>query len=289
MSEPARKKLTIRDLQSMKGCSEPIAVATAYDYVTTKLVEAAGIEVILVSDWGIATTLLGYPTALQVKWDEVLFYLQGVCRIAQRAVVVGSLPFGSYQLSNLDAVRNAAQFMKAGADVVKVEGAGPAIDRVRAISEAGIICVGHLGATPHYVKRRGGLYPLGKSAEEAAQLAEDAQALEEAGAWALILEGVPGRVAEVICQKTSLIVIGAGGTPGCDGQMLTTHSILGMPEAVPPLFTRRYADFEGRMLDAVNAWCAEVRDMEFPTEKQTFGIKDEQFGRFVDMIDCVRR
>jgi len=269
----------------MKERGEPIAVATAYDYVTTKLIEAAEIEVILVSDWGIATTLLGYPTALPLKWDEVLFYLQGVCRIAQSAVVVGSLPFGSYQLSNLEAVHNAAQFMKAGADAVKVEGAGTTIDRVHAISEAGIICIGHLGATPHYVKQRGGLHPVGQTAEEAVQLIREGQALAEAGAWALILEGVPDRVAEVICRKTNLIVIGAGGTSGGDGQMLTTHSILGMPEAVPPLFSRQYADFEGRMGEALNAWCAEVRNLQFPTEKQTFGIKDEQFERFLDMID----
>jgi len=286
MSQPAqKKKLTIADLRGMKERGEPIAVTTAHDYVTTKLVDEAEIDAVLVSDWSVATSVLGYATALQAKWDEVLFYLQGVCRIVEHAVVIGSLPFGSYHVSDAEAVRNAARLMKAGADTVKVEGAGPIIDRAHAISQAGILCVGHLGATPHSVKRRSGLCPFGQKAEEAAQLVKDAQALAQAGAWAIMLEGVPDRVAEIVCRKTNAIIIGAGGTSDCDGQMLTIYSILGMPEAVSPLFSRQYADFEGSMLAALNAWCAEVRNLEFPTEKQTFDIKDEQFERFLEVIN----
>ena len=278
------KKLTIRDLQNMKVRGEPIAVATAYDYVTTKLVEAAEIEVVLVSDWGIATTLLGYPSALQVKWDEVLFYLKAVTRLVEHAFIVGAMPFGSHNVSNVEAVRNAALLMKAGADAVKLEGAGQMVERVRAISQTGIICVAHLGATPQLVKQLGALPQVGQTAEDAAQLLKDAELLEDAGAFALILDGVPDRVAEVIARKTKLITIGAEGTAGCDGQMLTTHSILGMPEAVPSLFSSHYANFYDRMLAAVNAWAAEVRSLQFPTKKQTFTIPDEEFQRFLDML-----
>jgi len=280
-----KKKLTIRDFQSMKERGEPIAVATAYDYVTTRLIETAEIDIVLVSDWGIATTLLGYQTALQVKWDEVLFYLKAVARLVKHAFVLGAMPFGSYNVSDVESVRNAALFMKAGADAVKVEGAGPIINRIHAMSEAGIICVAHLGATPHFIKQMGGLHIAGQTAEEAAQLVKDAQLVEEAGAWALILEDVPDRVAEVIAQKTNLIIIGAGGTSGCDGQMLTIHNILGMPEAVSLIFSRHYANFYDRMIEALNAWCAEVRNLQFPTKKQTFSIPDDQFERFLDMID----
>jgi 3-methyl-2-oxobutanoate hydroxymethyltransferase len=285
MSEAtSRKKLTIRDLRSRKAHGEPIAVATAFDYVTTKLVEEGEIDVVLVSDWAVATTLLGYPSALHVKWDEVLFYLKAVARLVQYAFVVGAMPFGSYNVSDVEAVRNASLFMKAGADAVKLEGAGQTVDRIRAISRTGTICVAHLGATAHQEKQLSGLHPVGQTAAEAAQLVEDAQLLVEAGAFALILEGMPERVAEVIREKTEVITFGAGGTPGCDGQMLTTHSILGMPEAVLPLFSRHYADFYDRMLTGVNAWAAEVRGVQFPTAKQTFTIADAEFERFLDMI-----
>jgi 3-methyl-2-oxobutanoate hydroxymethyltransferase len=285
MSEATgRKKLTIRDIAAMKKRGEPIAMATAYDYVTTKLVEDAGIEMILVSDWGVATTLLGYRDAAQVKWEEVLFYLRGVCRNAKSALVVGSMPFGSYQQSTTDAVRGAVQFMKAGADALKLEGAGPTIECVRAISEAGVVCIGDLGATPHHTKVRGRSGAYGDNAEEAVQLLHDAQALEQAGAWGLILEGVPDRIAKAVCSETELIVLGTAGTPGCDGQMLTTHSILGMPQDPTPPFSPSYVDLQSRMIDALNAWCAEVQDLAFPSSKQTFSIKDEQYERFLSLL-----
>ena len=285
MSEAVpRGKLTIRDLQRMRERSEPIAVATAYDYVTTKLIEAAGIEVALVSDWGIATTLLGYRMSSQVTWDEALFYLTGVCRIAESAWIVGSLPFGSYQVSDGQAVRNAAKIMKAGADAVMLEGLACSVDRVRSISRSGIICVVYLGATPHYRRIMGGRSSLGQTAEEAAQLVREAQELEEAGASVLILEGIPHRVAVTIGQRTDLVTVGSGGTRGCDGQLLTTHSVLGMPEAMSPMLLRTYADFESRMLTALDEWCSEVRSSDFPTSKQTFSIKDDEFERFMGMI-----
>ncbi len=282
MAEEVLQKLSIPNLQRMKAAGKPIAMTTAHDYVTTRLADAAGIDMLLVSDWSIATTLLGYSTALQAHWHEVLFYLQAVCRLARRALVVGSLPFGSYQRSVEDAVKHAGLMLKAGADAVKLEGGGSAIDQVRTLCAAGIPCMGHLGATPQSVKRRGGLRPFGQTADEATQLLADALALDSAGAWAVMLEGVPDSVAGLIGQRTSLILIGAGGTAGCDGQMLTMHSILGLPELVAPLCSRHYADLSSRMLTALNTWCAEVRDLRFPTAKQTFGIKDEEFAHFVE-------
>ncbi len=281
MAEAIVQKLNIPELLRMKAAGEALSMATAHDYVTTRLIDAAGIDMVLVSDWSIATTLLGYSTALQVKWHEVMFYLQAVCRLVQHAVVIGAMPFGSYQGAVEATVQHAGLMMKAGVDAVKLEGGGPTIERVRALYAAGIPCVGHLGATPQSVKMRGGLRPYGQTCDEAAQLLSDVQALEAAGAWAVILEGVPNRVAARIGERTRLILIGAGGTAPCDGQMLTTHDILGLPEPVAPLSSRHYADFTARMLTAVNAWCAEVRDLQFPTDKQTFGIKDGEFAQFL--------
>jgi 3-methyl-2-oxobutanoate hydroxymethyltransferase len=279
------KKLTIRDLVRMKHTGERIAAATAYDYVTTKLVEAAGVEMVVVSDRGIATTLLGYRLPAQVKWAEVLFYLQGVSRIAQRAVVVGVLPFGSFQVSNEEAVRNATRMMKLGADAVMLADVGCSVERACAIAQSGVVSLVQLGA----LSLQNG--PAHRSptrdwvAQDAAYLVDRARALEEAGVWGLVLDGIPERAARVINERTSVVTIGTGGMTGCDGDLLTTHGILGLPEAAGPQSPRAYADYGKRMVEAIDAWCSEVRSLSFPTDKQTFGIKDEEFGRFLNMVD----
>jgi len=278
------EKLTLRDLKTMQRAGEPITAATAYDYASIHLVEEAEIDILVPSDWGIATTLFGQRTALQATLDHVVFYLKALGRLAQRGFVLAPMPFGSYEVSNEEAVANAALLMKAGADSVKLEGGGLVAERVRALSEMGIPCAGHLGYTPQQIRRLGGERAVGDVAGEAAALLRDAQALEEAGAWGVVLQHVPERVARIITDRTALITIGAGGTRGCDGHMVLTHDLVGWPQCERPLFSVQYAEFFERAVAALNRHCAEVQALEFPTEEHTFHIPEDEFEKFLDEI-----
>ena len=277
-------KVSLKELRAKKTAGESITAVTAYNYIDVQMAEEAAIDILVPCDWGMATTLLGYPTALQVTMDHVLFYLHALARLAKNGLILAPMPFGSYQTSNEDTALNASRLMKGGAESIKLEGGGSSIERVRTLSEIGIPCVGHLGFTPQQTHRLGGERVVGDSAEEARQLLQDASALEEAGAWGVILQNVPERVAHVVMDRTDLITIGSGGTRGCDGHMVLLHDLLGWPQHIRPLFSVQYGDFFNRAVDALDRHCGEVQALQFPTRDHTFGIPEEEFDEFMKRI-----
>lgn len=277
-------KLTLRNLRAMKADGKPVTAATAFDFASIRLVEEAEIDIIIPCDWSLSTTLLGNRTALQITLEHVLLYVRGLARLAERGFVLAPMPFGTYQVSNEDAARNATQLMKAEADAVKLEGGGPTIERVRALAEMGIPCCGHLGYTPQCESWLGGERVVGDTSHKAASIYRDAKALQEAGAWGLILQNVPEEVARTITERTSLITLGAGGTRGCNGQFVLTHDLVGWPMHMEPLFSVRRADFAGRAVAALNRHYDEVQASEFPGAEHTFKIPDDEFAAFLKEI-----
>ena len=277
-------EVSLRELRAKRTAGEAITAATAYDYIGVRMAEEAGVDILVPGDWGMATTLLGYPTALQATMEHLLFYLHALARLAKHGFILAPMPFGSYQTSNEDAARNASRLMKGGADSVKLEGGGSSIERVRTLTEIGIPCAGHLGFTPQQTHRLGGERVVGDSAEEARQLLGDASALEDACAWGVILQNVPKRVARVVTDRTDLITIGAGATKGCDGHLVLLHDLLGWPQRIRPLSSVQYGDFFNRAVDALHRHCAEVQALQFPTRDHTFGIPEAEFDEFMRRI-----
>ena len=278
---PAPGKLALPELVEMKRRGEKIVMVTAYDASSGKLADAAGVDLILVGD-SAAMVVLGHESStVPVTMDEMLFMTRAVTRGARRPLVVGDLPFGSYQVSDEDAVRSAIRFVKeAGADVVKLEGAGPSLARVQAIVGAGIGVMGHLGLTPQSATVLGGFKTQGRTAEKAQQLLEDARALEAAGCFALVLEAVPAPVAERITAALSIPTIGIGAGSGCDGQVLVWHDLLGLHDGPTPRFVKQYADLKGEIRQALEAYAGEVRSGAFPAEQHTYAMPAEELPRF---------
>ncbi|MBA3412595.1 MAG: 3-methyl-2-oxobutanoate hydroxymethyltransferase [Actinobacteria bacterium] len=278
---PAPGKLALPELAEMKRRGEKIVMVTAYDASSGKLADAAGVDLILVGD-SAAMVVLGHESStVPVTMDEMLFMTRAVTRGARRPLVVGDLPFGSYQVSDEDAVRNAIRFVKeAGADVVKLEGAGPSLARVQAIVGAGIGVMGHLGLTPQSATVLGGFKTQGRTAEKAQQLLEDARALEAAGCFALVLEAVPAPVAERITAALSIPTIGIGAGSGCDGQVLVWHDLLGLHDGPTPRFVKQYADLKEEIRQALEAYAGEVRSGAFPAEQHTYAMPAEELPRF---------
>jgi len=278
---PAPGKLALPELVEMKRRGEKIVMVTAYDASSGKLADAAGVDLILVGD-SAAMVVLGHESStVPVTMDEMLFMTRAVTRGARRPLVVGDLPFGSYQVSDEDAVRNAIRFVKeAGADVVKLEGAGPSLARVQAIVGAGIGVMGHLGLTPQSATVLGGFKTQGRTAEKAQQLLDDARALEAAGCFALVLEAVPAPVAERITAALSIPTIGIGAGSGCDGQVLVWHDLLGLHDGPTPRFVKQYADLKEEIRHALEAYAGEVRSGAFPAEQHTYAMPAEELPRF---------
>ena len=274
-------KLSLTDLAESKRAGERIAMVTAYDHPSAVLAEEAGVDLVLVGD-SAADNVLGYDATVPVTVDELLVLVRAVARGAERAIVVGDLPFGSFQLSNEDAVRNAVRFVKeGGADVVKLEGAGAALERAQAIMGAGIPVMGHIGLTPQSATMLGGYRAQGRTAEKARRLLADARALEAAGCFALVLEAVPAPVAARITEAVSIPTIGIGAGPACDGQVLVWHDLLGLSARPPARFVRRYAALRGEIRDALERFAADVRAGTFPAEEHTYAIPAEELEAFL--------
>jgi 3-methyl-2-oxobutanoate hydroxymethyltransferase len=219
-----------------------------------------------------------------VSLDEMVFMCQWVTRSARRPIVVGDLPFGSYEASDEDAVRTAVRFVKeGGADIVKLEGAGPMVSRSRAIVEAGIAVMGHVGLTPQSATMLGGFKTQGRTAEAAQRIVEGAKELEDAGCCSLVLEAVPAPVATRITQEVSIPTIGIGAGAGCDGQVLVYHDLLGLSEGHLPRFVKRYANLSGEIRDALTAYAAEVRSGAFPEEQHTYAMPEEEQAAFEEV------
>ena len=269
-------KVTMPALAGMKREGKPITALTAYDYATSRLVDEAGIDLILVGD-SLAMVVLGHENTLAVTVDEMLHHTRAVRRAVRRALVVADMPFGSYHGTVAEGVANAVRFVKeAGAEAVKIEGAR--VELVRALTEAEIPVVGHLGLTPQSVHRMGGYKVQAKTVETVRQLRSDALALEEAGAGALVLEGVPREVAAAITAELAIPVIGIGAGPGCDGQILVFHDILNMTFAPQAKFVRRYADVAAVIHEALEHYREDVERRAYPSDAESYHLPQSAAG-----------
>jgi len=278
-----RKKLTIPDLQAMVERREKITFLTAYDYPTALLEDRAGMDMILVGDSG-AMCLLGHKSTLPATMDFMVTITAAVCRAATRAFVVGDMPYMSYQPSDEVAIRNAGRFIaEGGADAVKLEGGARMADRIRAIVKAGIPVMGHIGLTPQAASMIGGLKAQGRSARAAQALLDDAQALEEAGVFAILLEAIPAKVAELIVERSKVIVLSIGSGPACHGQLLIVHDILSLFEAFTPKFVKKYADVASVMLQAFQNYIKDVKAGKFPAPEHTYAIPKEEWEALAEM------
>lgn len=273
-----RKKLTVMDIQNMKS-ERKITMLTAYDYPTAILEDRAGIDIILVGD-SVGMTVLGYENTLPVTMDEMIHHTKAVSRGTKYAFIIGDMPFMSFNTSERDAILNAGRFVKeGGADGVKLEGGASVKDIVRAIVNAGIPVMGHIGLTPQTVSMLGGFKVQGRNAQTAQKLIDDARLLEDAGAFSVLLEAIPYLVAKKITESLKIPTIGIGAGPYCDGQVLVVHDILGLFDRFTPKFAKRYVNLGELMLKAFEEYREEVISGRFPTEEHSFHIDMEEFSR----------
>ncbi|MBA3718129.1 MAG: 3-methyl-2-oxobutanoate hydroxymethyltransferase [Actinobacteria bacterium] len=281
MSSVPPSKLALPELAAMKRRGDKIVMVTAYDAPGARFAEDAGVDAILVGDTA-AMVVLGYEgTTVPVTMDEMLFLTRTVARSARRPLVIGDMPFGSYQVSDEEAVRNAIRFFKeARADAVKLEGAGPSLSRARAIAGAGIPVMGHVGLTPQSATMLGGFKTQGKTAEQARRLVDEALALEDAGCFAVVLEAVPAPVAGEITRRLEVPTIGIGAGRECDGQVLVYHDLLGLTEGHLPRFVKRYANLSREIRDALEAYAHEVREGVFPEDEHTYEMPPGELELF---------
>jgi 3-methyl-2-oxobutanoate hydroxymethyltransferase len=274
---PERKPITVQSLHEKKGRHEPITCLTAYDYPTAVALDHAGIDILLVGD-SLGMVVLGYENTLPVTMDDMLHHCRAVARGARYALLVGDMPFLSYQVSPQEAVRNAGRFMQeAGMHAVKLEGGRERLPAVQAILEVGIPVMGHLGLTPQSVHQMGGFRMQARTAAAAQRLLADAQALELAGCFSLVLESIPARLAQLVSSRLHIPTIGIGAGPGCDGQVLVTHDLLGLFDRFTPRFARRYADLHAAMADAFAAYKSDVGSGSFPAPEHSADMPDEEW------------
>ena len=264
------QKVLISDLQQKKNNKHPITMLTAYDYPSAILVDEAGLDIILVGD-SVAMTVLGYPDTVSITVDEMVHHCKAVARGAKRAFLIGDMPFLSYQIDAKEAIRNAGRFIKeARMDAVKLEGGREVLESVRAIIDAGIPAMGHLGLTPQTATKLGGYKVQGKTEKSAKRMLEDAVALQQAGCFALVLEAVPSKLAEAITAELNIPTIGIGAGPACDGQVLVFHDILGLFDQFTPKFVKQYANLREPVLNAIRTYRQEVESGAFPTDSHSF-------------------
>jgi 3-methyl-2-oxobutanoate hydroxymethyltransferase len=274
-------KLPLTDLADMKRRRERIVMVTAYDYPSGSLADAAGVDIVLVGD-SAAMTVLGYESTVPATMDEMVMLTRAAVRGAKRPLVVADMPFGSFQISDEEAVRSAVRFVKeAGADAVKLEGAGPTVSRVLALVGAGIPVMGHVGLTPQSATMLGGFRAQGRTSARARQLLEDARTLEQAGCFSLVLEAVPAPVAARITGDLTIPTIGIGSGRDCDGQVLVYHDLLGLYQGREPRFVKRYAELATEIQDAIERYAADVRSGAFPGDEHTYSIPDEELAAFL--------
>lgn len=267
------RKLTIQDIITMKQNGERISMLTAYDASFAGLIDGAGIDMILVGD-SLGNVLLGYDSTIPVTMEEMLHHCRAVRRGVKRAVLVGDMPFMSYQVSFSDSITNAGRFLKeAGCDAIKLEGGTEVCDTVRAIVRAGIPVVGHIGLTPQTASQLGGYKVQGKDADSARRLLQSARDLEAAGAFSIVLECIPAQLSEAITRTVAIPTIGIGAGKGCDGQVLVTHDMVGMFEKFTPSFVKQYVNLAPQIKEAVAAYHEEVKNGSFPSEEHSFNMQ----------------
>jgi 3-methyl-2-oxobutanoate hydroxymethyltransferase len=275
-----RKKMTVPRLVAKKGRHEPITMLTAYDYTGAQFVDAAAIDAILVGD-SLGMVVMGLETTLPVTMDEMLHHCRAVARGAKYAHLVGDMPFMSYQAEVAEAVRNAGRFLREGGmDAIKLEGGREVTATVRAIVAAGIPVMGHIGLTPQSIHKFGGPRAQGRTAAAALRLVEDAEALEAAGCYAIVLEAVPAPVAAAITRHIDIPTIGIGAGAGCDGQVLVYHDVLGLFDRIHPPFVKEYAHLSEAIVTAFSAYRDEVVNGQFPADEHSYAMKDDELAAF---------
>ncbi|MGA7364587.1 MAG: 3-methyl-2-oxobutanoate hydroxymethyltransferase [Candidatus Sulfotelmatobacter sp.] len=274
-SGTTRDKITTASLRGSKLRHEPITCLTAYDYATARLVDEAGVEMILVGD-SLAQTILGYDNTLSVTMDEMLHHVKAVRRGVKHALLLADMPYGSYQVDPESALSNATRFVKeGGAEVVKIEGGEKRADLIRRIIDAEIPVAGHIGLTPQSVNVMGGYKVQGKDLSGIEQLMRDAVALDRAGVCCVVLEGIPREVAAMITAEVGTPTIGIGAGPECDGQVLVFHDLVNLTFTAPAKFVRRYGDAAGLISDAVRAFRADVKSQQYPSDEESYHLPRE--------------
>jgi 3-methyl-2-oxobutanoate hydroxymethyltransferase len=283
-----RDKVTVLKLQAKKERGEPLTMLTAYDYPSALLVERAGVDILLVGD-SLGMVVLGYENTMPVTMDEMIHHAKAVRRGASLPFLIGDMPFSSYETDIPAAIANAARFMKeAGMDCVKLEGGQEMAETVRAIYNAGIPVMGHIGLTPQSVAKLGGFKVQGKDAASARKLIDDALALEEAGAWGVLLECIPDRVAQIITDQLTVPTVGIGAGPHCDGQVLILHDLIGFFDRFTPKFAKRYTNLLEEIERALKQYGREVKEGTFPGPEHCFTISDEELDKVLAKLDVSR-
>lgn len=274
-----RHKVTAASLRDQKLRHDPITCLTAYDYSTARLIDEAGVDIVLVGD-SLAQTMLGYDNTLSVTMDEMLHHVRAVRRGVKHALLIADMPYGSYQVDANDAVRNAARFVKeGGAEVVKIEGGEKRVEIIHRILDAEIPVAGHIGLTPQSVNVMGGYKVQGKSLKGVEQLMRDAVALDRAGVACIVLEGIPREVSAMITAEVSAPTIGIGAGPECDGQVLVFHDLVGLTFGSRAKFVRQYGDAAALITDAVKSYCLDVKKRQYPADEESYHLpKDARAG-----------
>ena len=281
----ARQKVTTRTFALKKKRGQPITMRTAYDYPTALAVDKAGIDSILVGD-SLGMVVLGYETTLPVTMEDMLHHCKAVARGAKSPLLIGDMPFMSFQTTVDKALENAGRFLKeANMDAVKLEGGRERADAVQAMVGAGIPVMGHLGLTPQSVHAFGGFRAQGKTASAAKRVLEDALILQEAGAFGIVLEAVPAQLAQLISERLDIPTIGIGAGVGCDGQVLVTHDLIGQFDRFTPSFVRQYAQIHKIVLEAMENYAQDVTDRQFPAEEHSIFMKDEEWQELLEELN----
>jgi 3-methyl-2-oxobutanoate hydroxymethyltransferase len=281
-----RRKITLTKLGEMRALGEPIVMVTAYDHPTAKVAEAAGIDIVLVGD-SAANNVLGYADTVPVTVEELLMLTAAVRRGLKTPLLVGDLPFGSYEASDEQAIATAHRFVKeAGCDAVKLEGSA---QRARAIVKAGVPVMGHVGLTPQTATALGGYRAQGRTAERARAVLDEALELQDAGVFSIVFEAIPADVTDVIMSRMEVPVIGIGAGPSTDGQVLVLHDLLGIHGGFQPKFVKRYADVRGEMLRGLQTYTEEVRTRAFPGPQHSYGIAPEELARLKQQLEVRQR
>jgi 3-methyl-2-oxobutanoate hydroxymethyltransferase len=283
-NDATHQKVTTATLRELKLRHEPITCLTAYDYATARLVDEAGVEMILVGD-SLAQAILGYENTLSVTMDEMLHHVKAVRRGVKSALLVADMPYGSFQVDAQSALNNATRFVKeGGAEVVKIEGGEKRADLIRRIIDAEIPVAGHIGLTPQSVNVMGGYKVQGKNLSAIEQLMRDAVALDRAGACCIVLEGIPREVAAMITAEVNTPTIGIGAGPECDGQVLVFHDLVNLTFAPPAKFVRRYGDAASLITDAVRAFREDVRSQQYPSDEESYHLPRETKAGFETVL-----
>jgi 3-methyl-2-oxobutanoate hydroxymethyltransferase len=279
-----RPAVSLTTLAEKKALGEPIVMVTAYDFPSAQVAEEAGVDVVLVGDSG-AMTVLGYPSTVPVTTEELLMLAQAVRRGLKTPLMVGDMPFGSYEASNEDAIRSAQRFIKeAGCDAVKIERGGTSVERATAMVGAGIPVMGHVGLTPQTATALGGYRSQGRTAERALAVLHDALALQEAGCFAIVFEAIPSALTEAIMPRMEIPVIGIGAGSAADGQVLVFHDLLGIYDGHAPRFVKRYGNVREAMVKGVEAFAADVRGRQYPEPEHGYTMAPDEVARLKEML-----